>query len=105
MRNSYYNYTKGQIISGLWFGLINFECDNVKGILTSKLECKPCSVFCTYNELIPSCKNFTIPLILSLVLSLILTIILFAILYKQFLIVPNSLYYHIHHKKRRLCLL
>lgn len=61
------NYTIGNIVPGLWFGLIHYLCDNDKGTLVSKLDCKPCSMFCTYNELIPDCASYALPLTLSLI--------------------------------------
>lgn len=93
-----YNYSIGGVVPGLWFGLIHYDCDNVKGTLVSKLECKPCALFCTYNELIPHCSSLVLPLVLSLLLSIIVTGIAMTLLHKPFMKVTKAMYYKILYK-------
>lgn len=91
--NVKYNYTIEDVIPGLWFGLINNVCDNVKGTMVSQLECKPCLMFCTYNEMIPHCVSYGLPLTLSTIISLLLTTLLFVPSYKPFMKLTKCLYY------------
>lgn len=71
-----YNYTVGNATPGLWFGLINYDCDNVKGNIISNFECKPCGVFCVYNEIVPGCKQYLFPLIIGVIIGIMMGILL-----------------------------
>lgn len=47
----------GQHIGGL-YGLITYSSDNTIGYIMSKLECRPCGLYCSENELIEGCEQF-----------------------------------------------
>lgn len=55
----------------LLFGLINYNCNNHTGTLISKFECKPCGLFCSYNQSVPRCRHVLVPYILGGILGAI----------------------------------
>lgn len=61
----------------LLFGLINYKCDNNTGVLISKFECKPCGLFCNYNQSVARCKHIVLPYILGGIIGSVIGIIIY----------------------------
>nr|WQM60714.1 MAG: putative glycoprotein [Phasmaviridae sp.] len=98
--NLTYNFTEGNKAPGLWFGLIDYDCIGYRGKLLSELKCKPCGMFCVYNEYLPGCEQKFIPFLFGALTSIIIFTILFIILRsKLFLIVNNMINRYLYKKQ------
>lgn len=60
----------------LLFGLINYNCNNHTGVLVSKFECKPCGLFCNYNQSVSRCRHVMVPYILGGVIGALFGVII-----------------------------
>lgn len=60
----------------LLFGLINYNCSNHTGVLISKFECKPCGLFCNYNQSVGRCRHLIIPYVLGGVIGAIIGVVI-----------------------------
>lgn len=45
------------VIPGWHYGLIDYECDKVRGQLVSTLTCRKCGIYCTDNDMIEGCHR------------------------------------------------
>lgn len=59
------------------FGLINYNCDNHTGASISTFECKPCGLFCNYNQSVGRCRHVMVPYILGGVVGLIVGVLIY----------------------------
>lgn len=62
-------------IPGLWFGLIKFDCEKIKGTVVSKPECKPCGLYCVQNEHIINCQQLLVPFSIGAIMSLTILVL------------------------------
>lgn len=84
---------------GLHYGFIEYNCDNITGVLVSKAECNSCGLYCASNEIILECRQrgtlflfgFIIGLIPTIVLVIVLRKILYSIGHK---IIDNVVYWY-----------
>nr|WPR17621.1 MAG: glycoprotein [Beetle phasma-like virus] len=69
-------------IPGLWFGYVTYVCDDTAGTLISKLDCKTCGFYCTYNNLVNGCEQWLVPFIISTTLTILVSLLLIAMSHK-----------------------
>lgn len=59
------------------FGMIKYNCDNHTGVLISTFDCKPCGLFCNYNQSVPRCRHIMVPYILGGIVGAIIGVIIY----------------------------
>uniref|UniRef100_A0AB38Z1Q7 Glycoprotein n=1 Tax=Matula phasmavirus TaxID=3078421 RepID=A0AB38Z1Q7_9VIRU len=63
------------VFRGWHYGIIDYVCDDVEGILVSKMTCKDCGIYCVENEMIQGCEKSFLPWIISTILALLLLLV------------------------------
>lgn len=65
-------------IPGLHFGLIDYNCGGETGSLLSRIDCKSCGVYCSYNDFFEKCKerNFASKTIIGVLFGILIGIII-----------------------------
>nr|QOI91410.1 GP [Aedes phasmavirus]QOI91416.1 GP [Aedes phasmavirus]QOI91419.1 GP [Aedes phasmavirus]QOI91422.1 GP [Aedes phasmavirus] len=60
------------IIPGWHYGLIDYNCDGIRGQLVSKLTCRDCGIYCMDNDMIEGCGQALIPIVIGVLVGLII---------------------------------
>nr|UQS95379.1 MAG: glycoprotein [Niukluk phantom virus] len=86
--NDYEMTSTNGAFKGLHFGLIDYSCDDMIGVMVSKMICKQCLFFCGENQSILECSSYIIPMMTgcivgSVILSLLLGISIKTGLFKK----------------------
>lgn len=69
------------VIPGYHFGLVTYKCGVDFGYLISKLKCKDCGLYCSYNDMIDGCQNQWLQMMVGMSLGLFAGIILSILIY------------------------
>lgn len=71
-------------VPGIHYGLIEYDCGGTIGSAVSKMECKPCGLFCKQNEFIVGCEQEFFPIMLGVIIGTLLSI-LSHVVYSKFI--------------------
>lgn len=89
-----YSKPKGiKDVPGLWFGFIDYNCTDTSGHVFSKIECKDCGLYCTYNEQILQCKQDLSVFLIGFFSGLAIFLIIILMLKKN---IRNTVFYFYH---------
>lgn len=103
-----YNTSVNGIVPGLWFGLIDINCDNIAGTYASVPKCKPCGLFCVQNEHIVNCQQTIVPFLSGAVMTSLVLLIVHIICTKRYTMLMNNfvsylaMRMHYYNDKRKL---
>lgn len=61
---------------GYAIGLIKWKCDNEYGNIITKVECKPCGLYCAYNQQFTKCANNWTVIIMGAVIGLLIALVI-----------------------------
>lgn len=64
------------IIPGLHFGIIEYNCENVTGLIVSKASCSDCGMYCAVNQLILECQQTGTLMLIGMLIGLIPTLVI-----------------------------
>ncbi|APG79265.1 putative glycoprotein [Hubei odonate virus 8] len=81
-----------KLAPGLWYGYIEYNCDDTIGWLVSNMECINCGVYCIQNELIRGCGQRLIIISMGVTLGILISIIVALLLRRKIHAATGELY-------------